>query len=131
MTDNSSLIERLGLSCMCGELGYARPCIFCEAAQALRDAEEQLDRIKQESPEAYQWLVNINAHIAELEELTAADKLEIGSYRDGTGLRGENRAQGQRIAELRRSIDNIKVRAYELGQIELHDMALESLKGDV
>ena len=35
------------------------------------------------------------------------------------------------IAELRRSLDNIKVRAYELGQPELHDMALAALSGKV
>jgi len=34
------------------------------------------------------------------------------------------------IEQLRRSIDNIKVRAYELGQVELHDMAWEALKNE-
>ena len=29
---------------------------------------------------------------------------------------------------LRRSVDNIKIRSYELGQRELHDMALAALK---
>ena len=31
-------------------------------------------------------------------------------------------------AKLRRAIDNIKIRSYELGQRELHDMALDALK---
>lgn len=38
--------------------------------------------------------------IAELEALTEADGKEIGSYRDGTGLRGENKALEARVAEL-------------------------------
>ena len=32
------------------------------------------------------------------------------------------------IEKLRRAIDNIKVRAYEQGQKELHDMALAALQ---
>jgi len=32
------------------------------------------------------------------------------------------------VKRLRRALDNIKVRAYELGEIELHDMALAALK---
>lgn len=32
------------------------------------------------------------------------------------------------IKRLRRSLDSIKVRAYELGQKELHDMALKTLE---
>ena len=36
-------------------------------------------------------------------------------------------AQRQRIQQLRRALDNIKIRAYELGQPELHDMALAAL----
>ena len=31
------------------------------------------------------------------------------------------------LAELRRGVDNIKIRSYELGQQQLHDMALELL----
>lgn len=31
------------------------------------------------------------------------------------------------LAELRRGVDNLKIRSYELGQQELHDMALELL----
>jgi len=31
---------------------------------------------------------------------------------------------------LRRGVDNIKIRAYELGQRELHDMALAALQGE-
>ena len=31
-------------------------------------------------------------------------------------------------AKLRRAIDDIKIRSYELGQRELHDMALDVLK---
>lgn len=38
-------------------------------------------------------------------------------------LEAENR-------RLRRGMDNIKVRAYELGQIELHDKALAALEGE-
>jgi len=34
----------------------------------------------------------------------------------------------QKVKELRRHLDNIKVRSYELGQRELHDMALSALK---
>ena len=34
----------------------------------------------------------------------------------------------ERIQQLRRALDNIKIRAYELGQPELHDMALAALK---
>ena len=34
------------------------------------------------------------------------------------------------IAELRRDLDNIKIRSYELGQKELHDMALAALLED-
>lgn len=33
----------------------------------------------------------------------------------------------QQLAELRRGVDNLKIRSYELGQQELHDMALELL----
>ena len=36
--------------------------------------------------------------------------------------------QADEIDGLRRSLDNIKVRAYELGQKELHDMALKPLQ---
>jgi len=44
-----------------------------------------------------------------------------GNLREKYGeLQAEN-------AKLRRSIDNIKVRSYELGQRELHDMALAAL----
>lgn len=32
------------------------------------------------------------------------------------------------VARLRRALDNIKIRAYELGQRELHDMALAPLQ---
>ena len=38
------------------------------------------------------------------------------------------RQNADKIDELRRAIDNIKVRAYELGQKELHDMALAALE---
>jgi hypothetical protein len=31
------------------------------------------------------------------------------------------------LARLRRALDNIKIRAYELNQREIHDMALEAL----
>ena len=31
---------------------------------------------------------------------------------------------------LRRALDNIKIRAYELGVKEIHDMALEALQND-
>ena len=31
---------------------------------------------------------------------------------------------------LRRGVDNIKIRAYELGQRELHDTALAALQGE-
>jgi hypothetical protein len=34
------------------------------------------------------------------------------------------------IKRLRRALDNIKVRAYELGQRELHDQALAALESD-
>lgn len=34
----------------------------------------------------------------------------------------------EEISRLRRALDNIKVRAYELNQKELHDMALEALQ---
>jgi hypothetical protein len=34
----------------------------------------------------------------------------------------------EEVTNLRRGLDNIKVRAYELGQSELHDMALHELK---
>ena len=37
-------------------------------------------------------------------------------------------ADKERIAEPRRGVDNIKVRSYELGQQELHDMALSLLQ---
>lgn len=40
------------------------------------------------------------------------------------------REESEEVAEMRRSLDNIKVRAYELGQRELHDMALAALKGE-
>lgn len=40
------------------------------------------------------------------------------------------REQRAEIKRLRRALDNIKVRAYELGQIELHDQALRALRGD-
>lgn len=33
----------------------------------------------------------------------------------------------QQLAELRRGVDSLKIRSYELGQQELHDMALELL----
>ncbi len=32
------------------------------------------------------------------------------------------------IARLRRALDNIKIRGYELGQREIHDMALAALE---
>ena len=35
----------------------------------------------------------------------------------------------QQLAELRRGVDNIKIRSYELGQHELHDKALALLGG--
>jgi len=35
-----------------------------------------------------------------------------------------------RIKQLRRDIDNIKIRAYEVGNLELHDMALKALIKD-
>jgi hypothetical protein len=38
------------------------------------------------------------------------------------------RQNADKIDELRRSIDNIKIRAYELGEEELHDMALAALE---
>ena len=38
--------------------------------------------------------------ITELEALTEADGKEIGSYEDGTGLRGECRKDSERITEL-------------------------------
>ena len=34
----------------------------------------------------------------------------------------------ERIQQLRRALDNIKIRAWELGQPELHDMTLAALK---
>ena len=34
------------------------------------------------------------------------------------------------LAELRRGVDNLKIRSYELGQRELHDMALALLQGE-
>ena len=38
------------------------------------------------------------------------------------------RAEREKVRVLRRSLDHIKVRSYELGQKELHDMALEALQ---
>jgi hypothetical protein len=38
--------------------------------------------------------------LRDLQEITTNDGKEIGSYRDGTGLRGENRALEARIKEL-------------------------------
>lgn len=37
-------------------------------------------------------------------------------------------AEASDTATLRRALDRIKVRSYELGQKELHDMALEALQ---
>jgi hypothetical protein len=39
----------------------------------------------------------------------------------------ELKAAEEREKQYRRALDNIKVRAYELGQRELHDMALDAL----
>ena len=47
--------------------------------------------------------------IVELEALTEADGKEIGSYRDGTGLRGENRAMMDRIAELEAALNKLRI----------------------
>jgi BMFP domain-containing protein YqiC len=46
--------------------------------------------------------------IAELEALTEADGKEIGSYRRGTGLRGENRAMMDRIELLEAALLKIR-----------------------
>ena len=40
---------------------------------------------------------------------------------------GENRRLKAELQALRRGVDNIKIRSYELGQRELHDMALAAL----
>lgn len=44
--------------------------------------------------------------------------------------KGELWKSEQVIRRLRCALDNIKVRAYELGQIELHDQALAALQDD-
>ena len=43
-------------------------------------------------------------------------------------LRQSNMSLASENAKLRRSLDNIKIRSYELGQRELHDMALAALE---
>jgi predicted RNase H-like nuclease (RuvC/YqgF family) len=58
-----------------------------------------------------------------IEELEAENERLHAYIETFEGLSKENE-------RLRRGLDNVKVRAYELGQIELHDMALEALKGD-
>jgi len=46
----------------------------------------------------------LNARIKELEEMERADREEIGSYIDGTGLRGEWQEQGAEINKLENRI---------------------------
>ena len=69
----------------------------------------------------------LQARVDELEALTEADGKEIGSYRDGTGLRGENRAMMDRIAELEGVLQFIRDQAYDLEAAE--DAAREALEG--
>ena len=45
-------------------------------------------------------IAELEAKVDTLTELTTNDGKEIGSYREGTGLRGENQALAKRIAEL-------------------------------
>ena len=52
------------------------------------------------------------------EQIDSVAHLLMGIYNDAT-------AKNER---LRRSVDNIKIRSYELGQRELHDMSLAALK---
>ena len=44
-----------------------------------------------------------------------------------SGLQAENLELQAELADLRRGVDNIKIRSYELGQHELHDKALALL----
>lgn len=53
-------------------------------------------------------------------DMTDPSDALLNLYEDIRCLKEEN-------AAMRRSLDNIKVRSYELGQRELHDMALAAL----
>jgi len=54
-------------------------------------------------------------------EMTRMREWAAKLWRKVTELEAENK-------RLRRSVDNIKIRSYELGQRELHDMAWSALK---
>jgi len=79
----------------------------------------------------YEHGIPIDEHIA-----SRAIKALHESYKDIDRLESEDLFLRTQLAEkdaeierLRRALDNLKVRAYELGSKELHDMALEALKG--
>ena len=62
-----------------------------------------------------QRIGQLEQQLAECKQVSNAHCLQADNYR-------------VQLAQLRRGLDNIKVRSYELGQRELHDMALAELK---
>ena len=60
-------------------------------------AADEIERLRK-GWESLEW--ESKQEIERLEALTEADGKEIGSYRKGTGLRGENRAMMDRIEQL-------------------------------
>ena len=85
----------------------------CWNAQRIKDAEKRIQQLEEDG----------SARVVQLARELVAD---MGEKLDE--VRQERDAQEVRIQQLRRALDNIKIRAYELGQPELHDMALAALK---
>ena len=84
----------------------------------------------------YERLVDINKRVkilcVELEhlrEITKNDGIEIGSYRDGTGLRGENRQLEKRVINLEIALEKIAVWPPPDDAYELRMLARKALEG--
>jgi len=67
--------------------------------------------------------------IAKREAENAKLRMNLDAYKQAEELwcRQDEKREVEN-AKLRRGVDNIKVRSYELGQRELHDMALAALE---
>ena len=72
----------------------------CNYEDVIRSKNAEIERLTNRVNTSNQEKISACAEIERLTALTEADGKEIGSYREGTGLRGENRAMMDRIAKL-------------------------------
>ena len=91
--------------------------------------------LKQAKARIVMWqknCINANREIERLEAELAESERQTRAQLSRVGQRDRRIERLEaKVAKLRRSLDNIKVRGYELGQKEIHDMALEALQEDI